>query len=106
MKGTAMRGDTADEDRAITGRLAADPKQRAENLMIVDLLRNDLTRVARPGSVKAPRLFAVETYPTIHQMGSDVTAEIAAPRHALDVIRALVPRRKRVVAGKRRTASG
>src|SRR3546814_3253985 len=88
MKGTAMRGDTADEDRAITGRLAADPKQRAENLMIVDLLRNDLTRVARPGSVKAPRLFAVETYPTIHQMVSDVTAEIAARRDAVDVIEA------------------
>src|SRR3546814_4255914 len=59
--------------------------------MIVDLLRNDLTRVARPGSVKAPRLFAVETYPTIHQMVSDVTAEIAARRDAVDVIEALFP---------------
>ncbi|WP_119035732.1 aminodeoxychorismate synthase component I [Hephaestia caeni] len=91
MKGTAMRGDTADEDHAITERLAADPKQRAENLMIVDLLRNDLTRVARPGSVKAPRLFGVETYPTIHQMVSDVTADLAEGRDAVDVIEALFP---------------
>ncbi len=89
MKGTAARGDG--DDRAAAERLAADPKQRAENLMIVDLLRNDLTRVARPGSVAAPRLFAVETYPTIHQMVSDVTAEIADGRDAVDVIEALFP---------------
>ncbi|MCM8730955.1 aminodeoxychorismate synthase component I [Hephaestia sp. GCM10023244] len=91
MKGTAIRGDSEAEDRAITERLAADPKQRAENLMIVDLLRNDLTRVARPGSVKAPRLFAVETYPTIHQMVSDVAADLAEGRDAVDVIAALFP---------------
>src|SRR3546814_7480107 len=59
--------------------------------MIVELLRNDLTRVARPGSVKAPRMFAVDTYPTIHQMVSDVTAEIAARRDAVDVIEAQFP---------------
>ncbi|HVJ00358.1 MAG TPA: aminodeoxychorismate synthase component I [Sphingomonas sp.] len=91
MKGTAARGGAQDDDRAIADRLAADPKQRAENLMIVDLLRNDLTRVARPGSVKAPRLFAVETYPTIHQMVSDVTAELGDGRDAVDVIETLFP---------------
>ncbi|HYJ31482.1 MAG TPA: aminodeoxychorismate synthase component I [Allosphingosinicella sp.] len=69
MKGTAPR--TADP-RA----LSADPKQRAENLMIVDLLRNDLSRVSRPGTVKVPSLFEVETYPTLHQMISTVTAEL------------------------------
>jgi para-aminobenzoate synthetase/4-amino-4-deoxychorismate lyase len=89
MKGTAARD--AEDDRAAAERLAADPKQRAENLMIVDLLRNDLTRVARPGSVAAPRLFAVETYPTIHQMVSDVTAEIADGHDAIDAIEALFP---------------
>ena len=88
MKGTAARDD---DDRAAVERLAADPKQRAENLMIVDLLRNDLARVARPGSVAAPRLFAVETYPTIHQMVSDVTAELAPGRDAVDVVEALFP---------------
>ncbi|TPG41374.1 aminodeoxychorismate synthase component I [Sphingomonas koreensis] len=91
MKGTAVRAVTADEDRAAALRLAGDPKQRAENLMIVDLLRNDLSRVAAPGSVAAPRLFAVESYPTIHQMVSDVTADLAAGRDAIDVIEALFP---------------
>jgi para-aminobenzoate synthetase/4-amino-4-deoxychorismate lyase len=57
--------------------LASDPKQRTENLMIVDLIRNDLSRIAVPGSVHVPALFRVETYPTIHQMVSDVTATMA-----------------------------
>ena len=69
MKGTAPR----DADPAS---LRDDPKQCAENLMIVDLLRNDLSRVARPGSVEVPELFAVETYPTVLQMTSTVTATL------------------------------
>ena len=69
MKGTAPR--SADPQS-----LRADPKQRAENLMIVDLLRNDLSRISRPGTVKVPSLFEVETYPTLHQMTSTVTAEL------------------------------
>ncbi|MBL7373588.1 chorismate-binding protein, partial [Escherichia coli] len=64
MKGTARRGATAAEDDALAAHLAADIKQRAENLMIVDLMRNDLARIARPGTVRVPALFAVERYPT------------------------------------------
>lgn len=91
MKGTALRGTTADADRGAAAALAADEKQRAENLMIVDLLRNDLSRVATAGSVATPTLFTVETYPTLHQMVSDVTATIAPDTDALDVLQALFP---------------
>ena len=71
--------------------LAEDPKQRAENLMIVDLLRNDLSRVSKPGSVRVPELFAVETYPTVHQMTSTVTAEIEEGVGPVDVLEAIFP---------------
>ncbi|WP_288935202.1 aminodeoxychorismate synthase component I [uncultured Sphingomonas sp.] len=91
MKGTAARGDTALADAEAADRLARDEKQRAENLMIVDLMRNDLSRVAVPGSVAVPTLFAVETYPTIHQMTSTVTATLAPGRDAVDVLEALFP---------------
>ena len=84
MKGTAPPG-------ADPAAFASDPKQRAENLMIVDLLRNDLSRVAKPGSVKVPILFAVETYPTILQMTSTVTAELAEGLGPIDLIRAIYP---------------
>ena len=66
MKGTAERHGDPSADAAAAQSLATDPKQRAENLMIVDLMRNDLSRVAEPGSVKVPQLFSVETYPTVH----------------------------------------
>jgi len=91
MKGTARRGDTPEEDRALAAALRDDAKQRAENLMIVDLLRNDLSRVAEPGSVTVPDLFAVETYPTIHTMTSTVTATLAPDQDAIDVLTALFP---------------
>ena len=91
MKGTAPRSPDQAADRAAANTLAADPKQRAENLMIVDLLRNDLARVAETGSVAVPRLFAVETYPTLHQMVSDVTATLRPGLDAVDVIEALFP---------------
>lgn len=91
MKGTARRAATSAEDRAAAEALAADPKQRAENLMIVDLLRNDLSRVAVAGSVAVPELFTVESYPTVHQMVSVVTAELAPDRDALDVLAAAFP---------------
>ena len=84
MKGTAP----AASDPAA---LAADPKQRAENLMIVDLLRNDLARVAEPGSVRVPALFEVERFPTLHQMTSTVTARRRAGCDAVDVLAALFP---------------
>jgi len=91
MKGTAPRGRTPAEDDANAARLAADPKERAENLMIVDLLRNDLSRVARAGSVKVPELFAIERYPTVQQMVSQVEAEMAPGRDAIDALEALFP---------------
>ena len=91
MKGTAPRfRDRAADDEAASD-LLADPKQRAENLMIVDLLRNDLARVAAPGSVDVPDLFALETYPTVHQMVSRVTATRREGVDAVDVLATLFP---------------
>lgn len=91
MKGTAIRGADPESDRAHAESLRGDPKQRAENLMIVDLMRNDLARVARPGSVAVPALFEVETYPTVHQMVSSVTAELAEGLDPVDALIALFP---------------
>lgn len=91
MKGTAVRQADAKADLAAREELRSDPKQRAENLMIVDLLRNDLSRVAAPGSVDVPSLFHVETYPTVHQMTSTVTADIASGISATDLIRVIYP---------------
>jgi len=84
MKGTAPR----DADPVA---FAADPKQRAENLMIVDLLRNDLSRVAKAGSVEVPALFAVETYPTILQLTSTVTATLEDGLGPVDLLEAVYP---------------
>lgn len=91
MKGTSTRGATPDEDAALIDRLQSDPKQRAENLMIVDLLRNDLSRVAIAGSVQVPDLFTVESYPTVHQMISTVTAQLQPDKGAADLLRAIYP---------------
>ncbi len=91
MKGTARREDDPAADARAAKALRDDPKQRAENLMIVDLMRNDLSRVARAGSVAVPELFAVEPYPTVHQMVSTVTADLAEGRDALDVLAAIFP---------------
>ncbi len=89
MKGTTPRGATPEEDDAARAQLALDDKQRAENLMIVDLMRNDLTRIAAPGSVSVPELFKVETYPTLHTMVSTISARMApevGPGQALAAI--------------------
>jgi para-aminobenzoate synthetase / 4-amino-4-deoxychorismate lyase len=91
MKGTAKTLPDPARDAAAIAELRADPKQRAENLMIVDLLRNDLSRVAEAGSVEVPHLFAVESYPTVHQMTSTVTAQLKAGLDAVDLIRAIYP---------------
>ncbi len=91
MKGTAAREIDEDIDAAVRDELLQDPKQRAENLMIVDLLRNDLSRVAKSGSVNVPELFQVESYPTIHQMTSTVTAQLDGGRDAVDVLRQIFP---------------
>ncbi|WP_218827581.1 aminodeoxychorismate synthase component I [Rubricoccus marinus] len=91
MKGTAARGATPEADDALAAGLTADEKNRAENLMIVDLLRNDLGRVAAPGSVRVPRLFHAERYPTVTQMTSTVQADLAPEAALSDVFRALFP---------------
>jgi para-aminobenzoate synthetase/4-amino-4-deoxychorismate lyase len=79
MKGTAVRGRTLAEDKANIAWLTQSEKNRAENVMIVDMIRNDMGRVARVGSVTVPKLFEVERYPTVLQMTSTVTAQTDAP---------------------------
>ncbi len=91
MKGTAPRGRTPREDARLKTWLAMDEKQRAENLMIVDLLRNDLARVSRIGSVEVTDLFTVETYRTVHQMTSGITSELRSDMKLTDMLRALFP---------------
>jgi para-aminobenzoate synthetase / 4-amino-4-deoxychorismate lyase len=91
MKGTAPRGADADEDERRRSRLAHSEKERAENLMIVDLIRNDLGRVARTGSVRVEELFKVETYPTVHQMVSTIRADLMRDATPRDIVRALFP---------------
>ncbi|HET7083439.1 MAG TPA: aminodeoxychorismate synthase component I [Rhizomicrobium sp.] len=88
MKGTRARNGDDDGERAA---LAASPKDRAENLMIVDLIRNDLSRIAEPGSVDVNDLFEVETYPTLHTMVSTVTANKRKDVGIADILRALFP---------------
>ncbi|MEX2969610.1 aminodeoxychorismate synthase component I [Streptomyces sp. C184] len=91
MKGTAARGRTTGEDTDVVERLLSSPKERAENVMIVDLVRNDLARIAVPGSVTVPSLVRAERYETVHQLTSDVTAELGAEVGLSDVFRALFP---------------
>jgi para-aminobenzoate synthetase / 4-amino-4-deoxychorismate lyase len=91
MKGTAPRRSDTKADAAEAETLRTDPKQRAENLMIVDLLRNDLSRVCEAGTVAVPELFHVESYPTVHQMTSTVTGTLPQSADAIDVIQALFP---------------
>ncbi|MFZ5492321.1 MAG: chorismate-binding protein [Pseudomonadota bacterium] len=89
MKGTARRGRTLAEDRRLARALRHSPKERAENLMITDMVRNDLGRIARPGSVRVARLFEVQRHPTVWQMISRVTAQTDAG--LTDTLRALFP---------------
>ena len=91
MKGTAPRGRTPREDARLKTWLAVDEKQRAENIMIVDLLRNDLGRVAKIGSVEVTDLFTVETYRSVHQMTSGITAELRSDMGLKDMLAALFP---------------
>ena len=102
MKGTEPRRADPVADQDAVRALAADPKQRAENLMIVDLIRNDVSRVAVPGSVAVPALFTIETYPTIHQMTSTVTGDLAAGQDAIALIEAAFPCGSITGAPKRR----
>lgn len=91
MKGTAPRAPTLTLDREVAAELALDEKSRAENLMIVDLIRNDFARLAKTGSVKVPELFSVETYRTLHQMTSTVEAELKPGTSLKDLLGALFP---------------
>jgi para-aminobenzoate synthetase/4-amino-4-deoxychorismate lyase len=91
MKGTALRGRTVEEDLRQGETLRTSAKERAENLMIVDLLRNDLSRVARVGTVDVPRLFDLERYPTVWQLTSEITARTRPDVGLVDVFRALFP---------------
>jgi len=91
MKGTASRRPGAEEDRAAAAALAHDPKNLAENLMITDMVRNDLGRVCRPGSVAVDPLFHVDTYATLHQMISTVRGELLPGTGLFDLFRAAFP---------------
>lgn len=91
IKGTRPRGRTPEEDRAQADELLASPKDRAENLMIVDLLRNDLGRSCAIGSVRVPELFALESYPNVHHLVSAITGRLADDKDALDLITGSFP---------------
>ena len=104
MKGTAARGKDLPADVLARARLAADQKQRAENLMIVDLLRNDLSRIGAVGSVQTLALFAVETYPDFHAMTSTVTAKLRSDLCLREKIAAIFPCASVIGAPKIRAA--
>ncbi|HEY3011398.1 MAG TPA: aminodeoxychorismate synthase component I [Gemmatimonadales bacterium] len=91
IKGTRPRGLGPMHDAALGRALAESEKDRAENVMIVDLLRNDLSRVCRPGTVRVPELFALEHHPTVHHLVSTVLGELEPEADAIDLIRAAFP---------------
>jgi para-aminobenzoate synthetase component 1 len=91
IKGTAPRGVDAPSDQALAETLRASIKDRAENLMIVDLMRNDLARVCLPGTVRTPELFEVETFTNVHHLVSTVVGELVEGVDAADVLRATYP---------------
>lgn len=91
IKGTLPRLADPEQDQQQARKLASSPKDRAENLMIVDLMRNDIGRVAVPGSVRVPELFVVEPFPAVHHLVSTVTARLPVHLHATDLLRAAFP---------------
>jgi len=91
MKGTTPRGATAQDDAALAAQLRASAKEQAENVMIVDLIRNDLSRVAQPNSVTVPHLFRLEALPSVWQMTSDVQARTRPGTTLAEVFAALFP---------------
>ncbi len=91
IKGTRPRGPTPAEDARLADALRADPKERAEHVMIVDLVRNDLGRVAVPGGVSVPQLLGVQPLPTVHHLVSDVAARVRPDADLADVLTALFP---------------
>ena len=91
MKGTAARGATPEEDEAIIAAMLGDEKTQAENRMIVDLLRNDVSVITEVGTLSVPKLLAIETYPTVHQMVSYVRAKLSAEIGLAQIMAALFP---------------
>ncbi|WP_338447684.1 aminodeoxychorismate synthase component I [Niallia oryzisoli] len=91
MKGTVKRGNSFTEDNENASWLYHSEKNRAENIMIVDLLRNDIGMIAQPGTVEVPKLFEIEHYPTVHQMTSTITAKLAENFELVDIFKALFP---------------
>lgn len=91
MKGTIKRGQTFEEDEQLKDFLYNDEKNRAENVMIVDLLRNDLGRIAKTGSVNVTKLFEIETHKTLHQMTSQIEAELTENTTLFDIFKAIFP---------------
>lgn len=91
IKGTRPRGPTPETDRALAAELEASAKDRAENVMIVDLMRNDLYRVSTPGTVRVPELCLLESHPTVHHLVSTVEAELEPGATAVTLLRAAFP---------------
>lgn len=103
IKGTTPRGETEAEDETNRRRLAGDPRYRSENLIIVDLLRNDLSMVCEPGTVTVPQMMEVESYPSVHQLVSTVRGHLRDDVRTLDALRTIFPAGSMTGAPKLRT---